>query len=78
MDQKKAIVTGMTRDGTFLIENGSITGGVRNMRFNQSIIEALANCEFSSEQRRTGNYSYSVVSPAAKIQGFRFTSGTSF
>ncbi|HTU60395.1 MAG TPA: TldD/PmbA family protein, partial [Polyangiales bacterium] len=41
VDQKKAIITGMTRDGTFLIEDGRITSGVRNMRFNQSIIEAL-------------------------------------
>lgn len=78
VDQKKAIVTGMTRDGTFLIENGEITGGVRNMRFNQSIIEALKNCEFSNSLHRTGGYSYSVVVPAAKIEGFTFSSGTDF
>lgn len=78
VDQKKAIVTGMTRDGTFLIENGEITGGVRNMRFNQSIIEALRNCEFSNALHRTGGYAYSLVAPAAKIEGFTFTSGTNF
>jgi predicted Zn-dependent protease len=78
VDQKKAIVTGMTRDGTFLIENGEIVGGVRNMRFNQSIIEALRNCEFGNALHRTGGYSYSVVVPAAKINGFTFSSGTEF
>jgi predicted Zn-dependent protease len=78
VDQKKAIVTGMTRDGTFLIENGEIAGGVRNMRFNQSIIEALKHCELSNALHRTGGYAYSVVVPAAKIEGFTFTSGTNF
>lgn len=78
VDQKKAIVTGMTRDGTFLIEEGRITGGVRNMRFNQSIIEALRRCEFSNALHRTGGYSYSLVVPAAKIDGFTFSSGTEF
>jgi predicted Zn-dependent protease len=78
VDQKKAIVTGMTRDGTFLIENGEVAGGVRNMRFNHSIIEALKHCEFGNSLHRTGSYSYSVVVPAAKIEGFRFSSGTDF
>ncbi len=78
VDQKKAIVTGMTRDGTFLIENGEIAGGVRNMRFNQSILEALRNCEFSNALHRTGGYAYSLVVPAAKIEGFTFSSGTNF
>jgi predicted Zn-dependent protease len=78
VDQRQTIVTGMTRDGTFLIENGEIVGGVRNMRFNQSILEALRHCEFSSEQVRTGSYSYSNVVPAVKIEGFRFSSGTDF
>jgi PmbA protein len=78
VDQKKAIVTGMTRDGTFLIQNGEIAGGVRNMRFNQSIVSALEHVEFSNSLHRTGSYSYSLVVPAAKIEGFTFSSGTSF
>jgi predicted Zn-dependent protease len=78
VDQKKAIVTGMTRDGTFLIENGKVTGGVRNMRFNQSIIAALGKCEFSNAPQRTGDYWFSLVVPAAKIEGFKFSSGTQF
>lgn len=78
VDQKKAIVTGMTRDGTFLVRDGKIAGGVRNMRFNHSIIDCLNNCEFSREQTRTGSYSYSIVVPSAKISGFTFSSGTNF
>jgi len=78
VDARKTIVTGMTRDGTFLIENGSIAHGVRNMRFNQSILSALERCEFASEAVRTGGYSYSMVVPAVKIEGFRFTSTTEF
>lgn len=78
VDQRKTIVTGMTRDGTFLIENGRLAGGVRNMRFNQSILEALARCELARSQARTAGYSYSIVVPAAKIEGFRFTSLTDF
>jgi predicted Zn-dependent protease len=78
VDQKRAIVTGMTRDGTFLIENGKIAGGVRNLRFNQSIVEALGSVEFSREQKRTGQYFYSLVVPTAKIDRFTFTSTTEF
>jgi predicted Zn-dependent protease len=78
VDQKRAIVTGMTRDGTYLIENGKLTGGVRNLRFNQSILEALRNCEFSSTQKRSQAYGYSRVVPTAKIENFAFTSTTEF
>jgi PmbA protein len=78
VDQKKTIVTGMTRDGTFLIEHGRIVGGVRNLRFNQSIVEALGAVCFGSEQHRTGQYSYSLVVPAARIERFTFTSTTQF
>ena len=78
VDQKRAIVTGMTRDGTFLIEDGEIVGGVRNLRFNQSILDALKGVSFSNEQRRTGQYSYSLVVPSARIERFTFTSTTEF
>ncbi len=78
VDARKTIVTGMTRDGTFLIEDGRIAHGVRNMRFNQSILDALGSCEFASAAVRTGGYAYSMIVPAVKIDGFRFTSTTAF
>jgi predicted Zn-dependent protease len=78
VDLRQTIVTGMTRDGTFLIENGKIAGGVRNMRFNQSILAALGEVEFASELARSASYSYANVVPAAKLARFRFTSLTDF
>lgn len=78
VDQKHAVVTGMTRDGTYLIEDGKLVGGVRNLRFNQSIVEALKNVTFSNEQRRTAGDYGSLVTPAAKIEHFNFTSTTEF
>ena len=41
LDPKSMVVTGLTRNGTFMIENGAITGGLTNMRFTQSFLEAL-------------------------------------
>ena len=58
VDQRRTILTGMTRDGTFLIEDGKLTHGVRNLRFNQSLVDALGACAFSNDQQRTGGYSY--------------------
>jgi PmbA protein len=78
VDHRLTIVTGMTRDGTFLIENGRVTRGVRNMRFNQSILGALRDVELSVEAARTGGYSYSMVVPTAKVSAFGFTSLTDF
>jgi predicted Zn-dependent protease len=42
LDPKTQVVTGLTRNGTFLVENGSLVGGVRNLRFTQSFVDALA------------------------------------
>ena len=78
VDQRKTILTGMTRDGTFLIENGKIARGVRNLRFNQSLVDALATCTFSNGQQRTGGYSYALVAPAVKFERFTFASTTDY
>ena len=78
VDHRKTIVTGMTRDGTFLIENGAIAGGVRNLRFNQSIVEALGRCELGCDPARTEGVWYRHVVPSVKIDGFHFSSTTDF
>jgi predicted Zn-dependent protease len=78
VDQRKTILTGMTRDGTFLIENGAIGGGVRNLRFNQSLVDALATCVLGNAQARTGGYSYGCVVPAVKFERFTFASTTDY
>jgi PmbA protein len=74
---KKVIVTGMTRDGTFLVEGGRIVGPVRNFRFTQGYLDALANVEALSRERRVlrGFLGASVV-PAARIANWSFTGAT--
>jgi predicted Zn-dependent protease len=79
VDPYEKIVTGMTRDGTFLIENGRIKQGVRNFRFNQSLIQMLSNVEaMSVPVRACGEESFDMVAPAMKIRDFNFTEVTKF
>jgi PmbA protein len=73
------VLTGMTRDGTFLVENGRVAGGIRNFRFNQSIIEALFNIEMLGVPvRATGEESFEMVVPPMKIRDFHFSEVTKF
>jgi len=78
VDQRQTIVTGMTRDGTFLIENGTIVGGVHNLRFNQSIVAALKKATLADTVVRTTGLGYTSVLPAVKLDAFTFSSSTSF
>ena len=73
------ILTGMTRDGTFLIENGKLAGGVRNFRFNESLIHMLSNVEAMGKPvRASGEESFDMVVPAMKVRDFNFTEVTKF
>ncbi len=73
------MLTGMTRDGTFLIENGKVTGGIRNFRFNESLIHMLSNVEVMSVPMRScGEESFDMVVPAMKVRDFNFTEVTKF
>jgi predicted Zn-dependent protease len=79
VDPYQKIMTGMTRDGTFLIEDGRIVRGVRNFRFNQSLIELLRNVEaLSAPVRAAGEESVDMVVPALKAHDFNFTEVTRF
>jgi PmbA protein len=79
VDPYEKIMTGMTRDGTFLIENGRVANGLRNFRFNQGIIELLNNVEaLSPSVRATGEESFDMVVPAMKVRNFNFTEVTRF
>lgn len=80
LDPIKLTLTGMTRDGTFLIERGKVTKPVRNMRFTQSIVEAFNRIEMISKERRTANafFAGSFVVPALKIEKFNFSSASEF
>jgi predicted Zn-dependent protease len=73
------ILTGMTRDGTFFVENGRIEGGIRNFRFNESLIHMLSNVEaMSTPVRSSGEESFDMVAPAMKVAEFNFTEVTKF
>jgi PmbA protein len=79
VDPYEKIFTGMTRDGTFLIEGGEAVGGVRNFRFNQSLIELLSNVEaLGPALRATGEETIDMVVPAMKVRNFNFTEVTKF
>ena len=79
VDPYEKIVTGMTRDGTFLVENGRIQCGLRNFRFNQSLISMLSNVEaMSAPVRTSGEESFDMVVPAMKVKEFNFTEATKF
>ena len=79
VDPYEKILTGMTRDGTFLIGDGKLQGGVRNFRFNQSLIDMLQNVEILGEPvRASGEESFDMVVPAMKIGNFNFTELTKF
>jgi PmbA protein len=70
----RAVLTGMTRDGTFMIENGRVTGALRNLRFTQSILDALsAVVEVGDEARLVDSFLGACHCPALKIDNFNFT-----
>ncbi len=79
VDPYAKILTGMTRDGTFLVENGRVAGGIRNFRFNQSILEMLSNVEMLGPAvRAAGEESFEMVVPAMKVRNFHFSEVTKF
>jgi predicted Zn-dependent protease len=79
VDPYEKILTGMTRDCTLLVENGKVRHGVRNFRFNQSLIEMLSGVEAMSQPvRASGEESFDMVVPAMKVKGFNFTEVTKF
>lgn len=79
VDPYEKIMTGMTRDGLFLIENGKVAGAVRNFRFNQSILEMLRNVELLGPAvRASGEEAFEMVVPAMKVRDFNFSEVTKF
>jgi len=79
VDPYQKICTGMTRDGTFLVEGGKVSCGLRNFRFNQGLIEMLSNVEaLSAPFRASGEEAFDMVVPAMKVRDFNFTEVTKF
>jgi predicted Zn-dependent protease len=79
VDPYEKILTGMTRDGTFYVENGRLRHGVRNFRFNESLLHMLSHVlEMSPPVRASGEESFDMVVPAMKAADFNFTEVTRF
>jgi predicted Zn-dependent protease len=76
---RRGVLTGMTKDGTFLIEDGRIVRPVRNLRFTEAIPEAFSRIEAISSQTRLLAAEYSGINarvPALRIRRFSFTGAT--
>ncbi len=81
LDTRRALFTGMTRDGTFLIEDGKLTSGLTNFRFHQNVLAAMANCTgMSSELTYQGTFwgAGSLVPESMRIKDFNFSGKTDF
>ena len=81
VEPMKAILTGMTRDGTFLIEEGEVKSSIKNLRFTESILRALSRVSAISRDRRicsegtvySRRFITGTVAPAIKVDGFNFS-----
>lgn len=79
VDSTTKLLTGMTRDGAFMVENGEVTRAIKNLRFNQSIIEALKRVvALGPAVLASGEEGDPQVVPAMKIEGFNFTAASVF
>jgi predicted Zn-dependent protease len=73
VDPRQALLTALTRDGLFMIEEGKIKSGVKNMRFTESMLMAFNKVVgITSERKKTSGY----YVPAVKIEDFHFTGKT--
>ena len=81
VEPMRAVITGMTRDGTFLIEEGEIKRPAKNLRFTESILRTLSRVSAISRERRTCSegtvysrrFVTATVAPAVKVDGFNFS-----
>ncbi len=86
VDPRSLTITGMTRDGLFVIEDGKIVGSMKNMRFNVSLLDVFSSVsgvsresELVSEPTWYGSFKvYEEILPTLKVEGFNFASATKF
>ncbi len=81
LDGPKTLLTGMTRDGTYLISEGEIVGGLNNLRFAESVLGTLATTlgvgsDLAAFGPEYGSFG-STVAPTLRLGEFSFSSGTS-
>jgi len=74
LNPMRTMVTASTRDGTLMIENGKIKAPLEDMRIAQSILEAFANCEMMTKERKLcPQFGAMMYVPAMKIKNFNFS-----
>lgn len=82
LDTRRALMTGMTRDGTFFVEKGKVAFPIRNLRFTESILEAFSRIDAISRERWAVGAAWSELGaatvPALLIRGFTFSGETLF
>ena len=71
LDQRTVLLTGLTRDGTFLIENGKVTRSLKNFRWNESPLFMINKLEALGRPERTSS---GMIMPAMRVRDFTFTS----
>jgi predicted Zn-dependent protease len=82
VDPQTVLLTGLTRDGLFLIEKGKISRPLRNMRWNDSPVAALNNIDAMTPAERAvsgegiGDGGLALVCPAARVREFTFSSAS--
>jgi PmbA protein len=86
VEPMRAVITGMTRDGTFLIEDGKITKPLKNMRFTESILSAFSCVTHIGKDARLQwegagygpRFPTGIITPAIRVEGFNFSGVTQF
>ncbi|MFN3476209.1 MAG: TldD/PmbA family protein [Candidatus Methylomirabilales bacterium] len=82
LDTRRALMTGMTRDGTFFVEDGKVAFPIRNLRFTESILEAFSRIEAISRERWAIGAAWSELGaatvPTLIVKGFTFSGETLF
>jgi predicted Zn-dependent protease len=77
LDPRTLLLTGLTRDGNFLIEDGRVAGPARNFRFNESLIALLGNIDAIGPTERVHGgdlYSGPIAAPPLLVKSFNFAS----
>ena len=79
VDPQTLLLTGLTRDGTYLVENGEVTAAVNNFRFNESPVSMLARvtevgATGPALSREWGDYFTRTAMPPLRVEGFNMSS----
>lgn len=81
VDPQSLLLTGLTRDGVYVVKNGEVVGATRNFRFNESPVSMLNRIQDASVRARTlpremGDYVARVEAPAMVVDGFNFSTAS--